>query len=353
MTTEHKVARRKLSMLELAGELGNVSRACRIMGYSRQQFYEIRRNFQTYGAEGLLDRLPGARGPHPNRVSEEVEQAVLEYSLKHPTYGCLRAAQDLALSGVHVSSGGVRGVWSRHHLLHKHQRLLRLEQSVREKKLDLSDEQVRALERFSPEFRERHIETRHTGDLVAVDTFLVGSIKGVGRIYLQSVIDCYSRYAWGRLYTTKLPVTAVHVLNNDVLPFFEAHNATITTILSDNGREFCGRPDRHPYELFLQLEGIEHRTTQVRRPQSNGFVERFHRTLLDEHFRIAGRKNWYESVEPMQKDLDAYLIHYNTKRPHQGRNMNGKTPENVSKEGLKKIKKTEENKNKKAATIAV
>lgn len=352
MTTEHKVARRKLSMLELAGELGNVSRACRIMGYSRQQFYEIRRNFQTYGAEGLLDRLPGAKGPHPNRVSEEVEQAVLEYSLKHPTYGCLRAAQDLALSGVHVSSGGVRGVWSRHNLLHKHQRLLRLEQSVREKKLDLSDEQVRALERFSPEFRERHIETQHTGDLVAVDTFLVGSIKGVGRIYLQSVIDCYSRYAWGRLYTTKLPVTAVHVLNNDVLPFFEAHNATITTILSDNGREFCGRPDRHPYELFLQLEGIEHRTTQVRRPQSNGFVERFHRTLLDEHFRIAGRKNWYESVEPMQKDLDAFLIHYNTKRPHQGRNMNGKTPENVFKEGLKKIKKTEETKNKKAATIA-
>lgn len=352
MTTEHKVARRKLSMLELAGELGNVSKACRIMGYSRQQFYEIRRNFQTYGAEGLLDRLPGAKGPHPNRVPEEVEQAVLEYSLKHPTYGCLRAAQDLALSGVHVSSGGVRGVWNRHNLLHKHQRLMRLEQSIREKKFDLSDEQVRALERFSPEFREHHIETQHTGDLVAVDTFLVGSIKGVGRIYLQSVIDCYSRYAWGRLYTTKLPVTAVHVLNNDVLPFFEAHNATITTILSDNGREFCGRPDRHPYELFLQLEGIKHRTTQVRRPQSNGFVERFHRTLLDEHFRIAGRKNWYESVEPMQKDLDAFLIHYNTKRPHQGRNMNGKTPENVFKEGLKKIKKTEETKNKKAATIA-
>ena len=349
MTTENKVARRKLSMLELAGELGNVSRACRIMGYSRQQFYEIRRNFQTYGAQGLIDRLPGARGPHPNRVSEEVEQAVLDYALKHLSHGCLRVAQDLALSGINVSSGGVRGVWSRHNLLHKHQRLLRLEQSVREQKFDLSDEQVRALERFSPEFRDRHIETRHTGDLVAVDTFLVGAIKGVGRIYLQSVIDCYSRYAWGRLYTTKLPVTAVQVLNNDVLPFFEAYNARISTILSDNGREFCGRPDRHPYELFLQLEGIEHRTTKVRRPQSNGFVERLHRTLLDEHFRVAGRKNWYESVEQMQKDLDDYLIHYNTKRPHQGRNMNGKTPEKVFKEGLQKTKETQ---NKKTANIA-
>ena len=149
------------------------------------------------------------------------------------------------------------------------------------------------MERFSPEFRERHIETKHTGDLVAVDMFFVGTLKGVGRVYLQTVIDCYSRYAWGRLYTNKLPVTAVHVLNTDVLPTFERHNARIETILSDNGREFCGRPDRHPYELFLPLEGIEHRMTKMRRPQSNGFVERLHKTLLDEHFRVQGRTKWY------------------------------------------------------------
>ncbi|TDB37025.1 MAG: IS481 family transposase, partial [Deltaproteobacteria bacterium] len=317
---------RKLSLLELASELNNVSKACQVMGYSRQQFYEIRRNFQTYGAQGLLDRLPGPKGPHPNRVSEEIEKVILEYSLHQPTHGPVRVAQQLVLQNFQVSAGGVRGVWSRHNLQSRHDRLLRLEKTVREQKLDLSDTQVRLLERFSPEFRERHIETRHTGDLVAVDTFFVGVLKGVGRVYLQSVIDCHSRYAWGRLYTSKLPVTAVHVLNEAVLPFFEQHEARITTILSDNGREFCGRPDRHPYELFLQLEGIEHRTTRVRRPQSNGFVERLHRTLLDEHFRLQGRKKWYETVEQMQVDLDAYLKSYNTERTHQGRNMNGRTP---------------------------
>ena len=100
-------------------------------------------------------------------------------------------------------------------------------------------------------FRERHIETRHAGDLVAVDTFFVGHLKGVGKVYLQTVVDCHSRYAWGRLYPT---VTAIHVMNNDVLPTFEAHEARISTVLSDNGREYCGRPDRHPFELFLQLE---------------------------------------------------------------------------------------------------
>jgi transposase InsO family protein len=338
MTTIEKLARRKLSLLELASELANVSKACRVMGYSRQQFYEIRRQYQVHGAAGLADRLPGVKGPHPNRVSEEVEKAVLEHSLANPTQGCLRVAQELALKGVTVSSTGVRGVWGRHNLLSKHERLLKLEAAVRDKAVEISPEQVKLLERFSPEFRERHIEVRATGELVAVDTFFVGALKGVGKVYLQSVLDCFSRYAFGRLYTSKLPVTAVHVMNEDVLPFFERHGVALQTVLSDNGREFCGRPDNHPYELFLQLEGIEHRTTKVRRPQSNGFIERLHRTLLDEHFRIAGRTKWYESVEEMQKDLDAYLANYNEKRPHQGRLMQGRTPLAMFKRGIPKAK---------------
>jgi transposase InsO family protein len=141
----------------------------------------------------------------------------------------------------------------------------------------------------------------------------------------------------------------VHVLNQDVLPFFEKHGVPVKTILSDNGREFCGRPDRHPYELFLQLEDIEHRTTRVRRPQSNGFVERLHRTLLDEHFRIKGRQKWYESVEEMQKDLDEYLVVYNTKRPHQGRSMNGRTPLQAFMDGLNQKEQTGSRAAKKAA----
>ena len=152
MTTKDKIARRKLSLLELATDMDNVSKACKLMGYSRQQFYEIRRNFQTFGAEGLIDRLPGVRGPHPNRVSAEIEQAILGHALQHPSHGPLRVAHELMLQGIQVSSGGVRGVWSRHDLLTRHRRLLRLEKHVSGKKIDLSDEQVRLLERFSPEF---------------------------------------------------------------------------------------------------------------------------------------------------------------------------------------------------------
>lgn len=214
---------------------------------------------------------------------------------------------------------------------------MRLEKATAERTIALSDEQIRALERFSPEFRERHIEAPHTGALVAVDTFLVGTLTGVGRVYLQSAIDYHSRYAWGRLYTSKLPVTAVHALNTDVIPTFEAHGARIDAILSDNGREFCGRDDRHPYELFLQLEGIVHKKTRVNRPQSNGIVERLHRTLLDEHFRVEGRRTWFETVAEMQILLYAYLDTYSTSRPHQRRGMNGRTPARAFIEGLPSI----------------
>lgn len=347
-TTTDKVARRKLSLLELASDLDNVSRACKLMGYSRQQFYEIRRNFQTYGADGLIDRLPGARGPHPNRVPAATEQAILDHALAHPCHGATRVEQEQRLKGIQVSSGGVRGVWMRNGLLTKHERLLRLEKTTAERKIELTEEQIRLLERFSPEFRERHIEAPHTGALVAVDTFFVGVLKGVGKIYLQTAIDCHSRYAWARLYPSKLPITAVHLMNNDVIPIFEAANAKIDVVLSDNGREFCGRPDQHPYELFLQLEEIDHRTTKVKRPQSNGIVERFHRTLLDEHFRVEGRKTWFETIEEMQVVLDNYLVGYNQRRPHQGRGMKGRTPARAFREGLPRKTKPQQPKEPKA-----
>jgi transposase InsO family protein len=334
MTTDARIARRKLSLLELAQDLGNVSKACKIVGYSRQQFYEIRRNYQTFGAEGLVDKAKGPKGPHPNRVAPEIEQAVLAYALEHPTHGPNRVAQVLVLQGLQVSAGGVRGVWSRHDLLTKHERLLRLEKSTAERAIELTAEQARLLERFSPEFKERHIEAPHTGALVAVDTFFVGVLKGVGKVYLQTAIDCHARYAWAKLFTNKMPLTAVQTLNNEVLPTFEEHGAKIDAVLSDNGREFCGRPDQHPYELFLQLEDIKHKTTKVGRPQSNGIVERLHRTLLDEHLRVQGRTVWYETVEEMQKALDAWLLSYNRERPHQGRGMNGRTPLQAFTEGL-------------------
>jgi transposase InsO family protein len=161
--------------------------------------------------------------------------------------------------------------------------------------------------------------------LLCQDTFFVGHLKGVGKVYLHTVVDAYCSYAFGFLHTSKQSEAAATVLHNDVLPFYKARGLAVKAVLTENGREFCGKED-HPYELYLALNDIEHRHTQVRRPQTNGFVERFQRTVLDEFFRIAFRTTLYEAVGALQADLDAWLHEYNYERPHQGYRNLGKRP---------------------------
>ncbi len=313
MTAQSESIKRKLSLLQLAEELGNVAKAARIMGFHRDSFYEVRKAFQSGGVAALIEQRRGARNPHPNRVSEEVEHAVLDYCLKHPTYGAARAANDLRLEGVNVSPTGVRGVWLRHDLETRYKRLMRLEMTAREQTTYvLSEAQIRLLERHSPEFNARHVESSAPGELLNQDTFYWGSIKGVGKVYVQVVIDTFCSLAFAKCYSSKMPVTACDLLYERVLPFYDALGVPVKAILTDNGREFCGKAEAHPYELLLALEDIEHRNTKVRSPRTNGFVERMNRTLLDEHFRIKGREKWYTAIEEIQADLDLFLLHYNT-----------------------------------------
>ena len=145
-------------------------------------------------------------------------------------------------------------------------------------------------------------------------------------MYQQTVIDTYSKVAFAKLYDTKTPITAADVLNDRVLPFFEQHEIPLSRVLTDRGTEFCCKPEHHPYELYLAVENIDHSRTKVKHPQTNGICERFHRTVLDEFYRVAFRKKLYASIEELQKDLDAWVAEYNEQRPHQGRWCFGKTP---------------------------
>ena len=239
-----------------------------------------------------------------------------------------------SLQSVDVSPSGVRGVWLRHELATRHQRLLRLETQAQDDTLALSDEQIRLLERHSCEFRMRHVEVSAPGELLNQDTFYWGTLKGVGKIYVQVVVDAFCSLAFAKVYTSKMPITAAELLYDRVLPFYEALGVPVQAVLTDNGREYCGRPERHPYELLLALHDIEHRRTKIRSPRTNGFVERMNRTLLDECFRIKGRTTWYISPEEIQRDLDQYLSFYNLKRSHQGYRLKGRTPAQALREAL-------------------
>jgi transposase InsO family protein len=319
-----KLAHKRLSVLQLAESLGSVSEACRRGGMDRTSFYEYKRRFQTHGLEGLKD-LPPIHKSHPQTTPPEIVERVIALSLEHPTRGCVFLSDRLKLEGISVSSPTVQNILIKNGLGSRYERLLKLEERAATQEIELTAEQVALIEKNNPCFRERHVESSRPGELLAQDTFYVGRLKGVGKVYLHVIVDTYGSYAFGFLHTTKQPEAAVAVLHNDALPFYAARDIPVAAVLTDNGREFCGT-DMHPFELYLQLNDIEHRLTRVRRPQTNGFVERFNRTVLDEFFRTAFRTTLYESVEALQADLDAWLLTYNTERPHHGYRNMGRRP---------------------------
>lgn len=327
MTTSERIARGRLTMLELGEQLKNVSEACRMMGVSRQHFYEIKKVYEEGGLEAL--RAKSRRVPNiKNRVAPEIEELVLTTSMEYPAYGQVRVANELRKRGTEISPAGVRCIWVRHKLQTMRHRLKRLEDHSAKEGIILTEAQVVALEK-AREKREQtleEIETHHPGFLVAQDTFYVGYLKGVGRIYQQTVIDTYSAVAFAKLYTTKTPITAADTLNDRVLPFFEEQAVPVMRMLTDRGSEFCGRLDSHPYELFLELNDIEHTRTKARHPQTNGIAERFHKTMLTEFYQVTFRKKIYGSLEELQRDLDDWLVGYNQVRTHQGRRCQGRTP---------------------------
>lgn len=170
------------------------------------------------------------------------------------------------------------------------------------------------------------IETAHPGYLGSQDTFYVGNLKGVGRIYQQTFVDTYSKVAHCKLYTTKTPITSADILNDKVLPFYQEHDLPMLRILTDRGTEYCGKVENHDYELYLAINDIEHTKTKARSPQTNGICERFHKTILQEFYQVTFRKNLYSSLEQLQSDLDIWLNFYNNERTHQGKMCGGRTP---------------------------
>lgn len=349
MNQETKLIKTKLGLLNLAEQLHNVSQACKLMGYSRDSFYRIKELYDTGGQSALLE-ISRSKPILKNRVEPSIEEAVIRMAFDYPAWGQFRVSNELRKKGIIISSGGVRSVWRRNDLEVFDKRLKALEARVAQDGIILTEAQMIAMER-KKEKREAlgEIETEHPGYLGSQDTYYVGMIKGVGRIYQQTFIDTYSRVAFAKLYNGKHAITSADMLNDRVLPFFEEQQIPLMRILTDRGSEYKGRLDQHEYEMYLQIEGIEHSKTQVRHPQTNGICERLHRTIQEEFYAVAFRKKLYHTIEEMQKDLDEWMLYYNHERPHSGRDCYGKTPMQTWQESLYLAKKKLLNENYPAA----
>lgn len=326
INTTDKIIKHKVGLLNLAEELGNVSKACKVMGLSRDTFYRYKSAVEEGGVEALFDK--SRRKPNiKNRVDEKVEQSVIDYTIEHPAHGQHRASNELRKLGIFVSGSGVRSVWVRHNLANFKARLKALEAKVAEDGIILNDALIAALEKKKHDDEAcGEIETAHPGYLGSQDTFYVGTFKGVGRVYQQTFVDTYSKVAFAKLYTTKTPITAADTLNDRVLPFFERESLPVLRILTDRGTEYCGRAEQHDYQLYLALNDIEHTKTKAQSPQTNGICERFHKTILQEFYQVTLRKKIYNDIASLQIDLDEWLNYYNNERTHQGKMCCGRTP---------------------------
>ena len=320
MTLEDKVHALRLHVLRRAEELGNVSAACREAGISRTVFYRWRKRFVLYGPDGLHPRHTEARRGRPPQLAPTEERQILAAALAWPTWGPQRVSLQLAQHGLVVSSTTVWRALRRVGLGTRVERLLALEgHSVASAGL-LTERTRRSLSRT----RTRHVQAEEPGELVCIDTFYIGKLKGVGKMWQITACDAASSYALAKVVPVCNAEQAGAFLRHVVATTLAEAGWRLQRVLTDGGSEFKGEFDKACSEL-----NIRHTRTQPRHAWTNGFIERLQGTILHEHWRIAFRRRYFRKRFQLQASLDSFLQFYNFERPHQGYRTKGRVPAEI------------------------
>ncbi len=325
MTLNDSIHGLRLHVMHRAQELGNVHQACREAGISRSLFYRWRKRYLAYGPDGLHPRQTAARRGRPSTVPVVVERAVLAMALAWPTWGPARLSAQLArpeYGSVRIAPATVHRLLRRTGLGTRLQRLVVLEHHSARAAGLLTERTRRRLWR-AQYGRSQHVQATTPGELVCFDTFYIGKLKGVGKVWQYTACDAACSYAVARL-STEFSAEAAAQFFREVVARFEQAGWPVQRVLSDQGSEYRGAFDAACREL-----GVKHTRTRPRHAWTNGFVERLQGTILSELWRVEFRRRFFTSVPAMQEVLDHYLHFYNWRRPHLGYRLQGRTPAEV------------------------
>ena len=313
MTLEDSIHSQRLRVLRTAERLGNVSAACRQYGMSRTVFYRLRRRLEQYGPDGVHPKRQRARCGRPAAVPVQTERRVIAIALAWPTCGPQWYSDQLAREGVTIASVTAWRVLRRHQLGTRRQRLAVLEHTSAVTTGILTERTVKVA---------RHVAAAQPGDLLSLDTFYVGKLKGVGKVWQITGCDAASSFGWGRVIRGDVTAAAVLAFLREVVrPGYRQAGWRLRRVLVDNGKEFKGA-----FATGCQRWVIRVTRTKPRHAWTNGFVERLQKTILHEHWRIAFRRQYFTSTRQLQAALDRFLHFYNHERTHRGYRLRGRTP---------------------------
>ena len=318
MTPDQIIAHRRRRLLELADELGNVSEACRQMGVSRTRYYEWKKLAASYGLDALTPK--GRRRPQlPNQTPTHVVNELLTLAVLEPTLGCRQYADRLADRGYGIAKSTVQKLLVDHDLGRRARRVARAA-AIAAATTGLVTETAAEAEPFG----FCHYSPT-PGGLVAVDSFYIGNLKGVGKVYQLTAVDTATRWAMVAIVlgTPNGAITARFL--DQVIRRWRRLGCPVRAVLSDNGPEYVAKA----FTAAVAAKGLEHVRIPPRSPNHNAVCERFHGTILQECWRPAFHRRRFTSIRQLQAQADAWLTHYNHRRRNHSDYMKGRTPDQM------------------------
>ena len=318
MTPTEIIYRRRIAVLEHAQRTKNVAETCRVFGISRTVYYRWKQSADRYGLEALVPK--GRRAPQmPEATPTHVVERLLTLAVLEPTIGCRQYADRLLDQGFSIAKSTVQKLLVAHGLGRRSQRLSRAA-AITAATTGLITEAARDHEPFG-----FCLATGGPGELVCVDSFYIGKLKGVGKVYQLTAIDVFTRWAFVMILLG--PVRCEHTIRfvDRVLAHYKRHGVKVRAVLSDNGPEWVAKG----FQAHLAAKGLRHERIPARSPNHNAVCERFHGTILQECWRPAFHRRHFTSIRQLQAEVDSWLITYHHRRRNHGDYMRGRTPHQI------------------------